>query len=131
MTAAQSAGIRPPAMSRRDVVRRGLCVAALWCIAGPANAQTKKTRVFDFAFRRGRVAADRRTIRVTQGERIELRWTTDAAVRLHLHGYDVELVLTPGKRRSMVLDAHTAGRYPVRIHGSGHRSVIYLEVHPR
>lgn len=131
MSASQSANTSLPTISRRDIMRRGLCIALLWCLAGPAKAQTKKPRVFDLELRRGRVAVAQRTVRVKQGERVELRWTTDAAVQLHLHGYDIDLALTPGKTRSMVFDAHTAGRYPVRRHGSGHRSVLYLEVHPR
>jgi FtsP/CotA-like multicopper oxidase with cupredoxin domain len=84
--------------------------------------------------RNHRVAADQRIIRVSEGDRVELRWTADEAVKLHLHGYDIGLGLEPGAPGSMTFEAHTAGRFPVGIHGSGghgHGNIIYLEVHPR
>ena len=49
-------------------------------------------------------------------------------------GYDIELHVTPDEPGTMTFEAHTAGRFPVGIHGTGghgHGNVVYLEVHPR
>jgi hypothetical protein len=80
------------------------------------------------------------TIRVIQGAALELEFTADETVELHLHGYDQHLIVQPGSVAVMRLDANIAGRFAVEGHrfGSGagggrsrHRVVLYLEVHPR
>lgn len=133
-----SANRYPAAVSRRDGLR--LAGALALAVAGwtfdprPAGAQTGETRSFALDIRNGKVPAAQRTIRVTEGDRVELRWTTDEAVELHLHGYDIRLDLKPGAPRTMTFEAHAAGRFPVGIHGSGghgHGALLYLEVHPR
>jgi hypothetical protein len=76
------------------------------------------------------------TLRVTQGSLIAIIFTSDTAIALHLHGYDVEAHIEPGKPSTMKLDAHIAGRFAMEVHdhahGKGkHRALLYLEVHPR
>jgi FtsP/CotA-like multicopper oxidase with cupredoxin domain len=129
---------RPATVSRRAGLRYAgvlALAAAGWLFdPRPAWAQTGKTRFFVLDIRHGKVPAAQRTIRVAEGDRVELRWTADEAVELHLHGYDIRLDLKPGAPASMTLYVHTAGRFPVGIHGSGghgHGNVVYLEVHPR
>ena len=129
---------RLAAISRRDGLRYAGVVAlaaAEWLFdPRPAGAEKGKNRRVTLDIRNRRVAADQRTIRVIEGDRVELLWTADEAVKLHLHGYDIRLGLEPGAPRSMTFEAHTAGRFPVGIHGSGghgHGSILYLEVHPR
>ena len=82
-------------------------------------------------------------VRVTEGDRVELRWTTDEAAEIHLHGYDVVLGLVPGATATMAFDAHATGRFPVTAHGFGAHGeedaghghdeavLLYVEVHPR
>jgi hypothetical protein len=79
------------------------------------------------------------TIRVKVRDRIELRWTTDEATTIHVHGYDIELALDPAAEGRMRFEANATGRYPISAHGFGagtgkasHREVVllYLEVHP-
>lgn len=138
MNAGIAADRRPAAVSRRDGLRLAgalALAAAGWTFdPWPVWAQTGGTRSFALDIQNGHVATDKRTIRVTEGDRVELRWTTDEAVELHLHGYDIRLDLKPGAPRTMTFEAHAAGRFPVGIHGSGghgHGALIYLEVHPR
>ena len=138
MNARIAADRRPATVSRRAGLRYAgvlALVAVGWLFdPRPAWAQTGGTRSFALDIRHGKVPAAQRTIRVTEGDRVELRWTADEAVELHLHGYDIRLDLKPGAPASMTFDAHTAGRFPVGIHGSsghGHGNVVYLEVHPR
>jgi hypothetical protein len=84
------------------------------------------------------------TIRVKQGDKVVLNWTTDEAVKLHLHGYDLLLTLRPDTStglqspQKLMLTAHMAGRFPLSAHGFGaHAShqhevpLLYLEVEPQ
>ena len=44
-----------------------------------------------------RVPPAQRVLRATEGERVELRWSSDEPLVLHLHGYDIETRVAPGK----------------------------------
>ena len=118
-------------LSRRDGLRLvGLLALATAGLGVPGQAQ--ETRSFTLDIRGGRITRDKRTARVKEGDRVELRWTADKAVELHLHGYDIRLNVAPGAPRTMSFDAYAAGRFPVGIHGGGsHGNIFYLEVHPR
>jgi hypothetical protein len=57
---------------------------------------------------------------------------------LHLHGYDIELKVEPGRAAEMAFTAHATGRFPVSVHvpaaGGGHTHdppLIHVEVQPR
>ncbi len=96
---------------------------------------------FSIAIQGRKVDPAQRTIRVTQGRALELEFTTDETVELHLHGYDQLLTVQPGSVAVMRLDAKIAGRFAIAAHrfGSGagggrsarHVVLLYLEVHPR
>jgi FtsP/CotA-like multicopper oxidase with cupredoxin domain len=80
----------------------------------------------------GRVAPGQQTLRVTEGDRIEIEFTSDRDMALHLHGIDVEATIVPGQPSVMRFDAAHAGRFPVEAHGGrGHATMMYIEVHPR
>ena len=90
-------------------------------------------QVFDVALAEGRVPPERRTIQVTRGDDVVLRWTSDRAVALHLHGYDIEQSVPAGGSATMRFAANIAGRFPVSEHrhgGGRERAVLYLEVRP-
>ncbi len=123
----------PKAMSRRHGLRAMAIVAgcaAGWVLA-PGLAGAENRRTFGLEIRDGKVTAAENTIRVTEGEEVQIDWTTDKAVQLHLHGYDIEARAEPGRGVSMTFQAHTAGRFPIAAHGAAHGTVIYLEVYPR
>lgn len=99
---------------------------------GPAE------RVFNLAIEHGRVAEDMRVLRVTEGDRVRLRWTTDAPLVLHLHGYDIEKKVTPGEVTEFAFTAFATGRFPVNVHrpdepAAAHDEapVVLVEVYPR
>lgn len=88
--------------------------------------------MFDLALVKGRLAGPD-TLRVKRGDRVELRWSSDRPIVLHLHGYDLELKVTPQAPAAMSFAAGLTGRFPVseHRHGTGHhRALLYLEVHP-
>ena len=103
-----------------------LALTALSVVAEP--------RVIDLAIRAGTLAPDQRVIRVSQGDAVTLRWTSDRALTLHLHGYDIEQRLVPATPAAMTFTARATGRFAIEIHaGPGEREATlgYLEVHPR
>ena len=94
---------------------------------------------FSIAIRGRSVDPAHMTVRVTQGTAVELTFTADDTVELHLHGYNRSLTVRAGEATVMRLDAKVAGRFAIEGHhfgsGSGGRArspvvLLYLEVHP-
>ena len=102
----------------------------------PAMAQAQEVRRFDLALKAGELPKDQRTIKVKQGDLVELRWSSDQPIRLHLHGYDMEIAVKPGEPTVTALNARMAGRFSVdklQDKPGGHQhggKVLYFEVHP-
>jgi hypothetical protein len=118
-------------------VRRRLFVFGLLaCLGFPSMAQAQDVRRFDLALKAGELPKEQRTIKVKQGEAVELRFSSDRPMRLHLHGYDIEIAVKPGEPTVTALNARIAGRFSVeklQDKPSGHQhggKVLYLEVHP-
>ena len=102
-----------------------------------ATAQTSATHKLSVTIENGR--ADRGTVRVMQGEQVEITLSSDQAAELHLHGYDLTAQLEPGIPATFSFAAKIAGRFPVEAHrmgqaGNGRRlpgALFYVEVYPR
>ena len=133
----------------------GSLVAVLLAVAGwlaspvaaAADSQGAQApaRSFELRIERRRVPQAQRVLRATEGERVELRWTSDESLVLHLHGYDIETRVAPGKPAVTSFTARLTGRFPVAIHvdapgrsGSSakssshhHVNLLHVEVHPR
>jgi hypothetical protein len=86
-------------------------------------------RTFEIQIAERRVPPAQRVLRATEGERVELRWSADEPLVLHLHGYDLETSVAPGKPGVTAFTARLTGRFPVEIHG--HRALLHVEIHPR
>ena len=109
-------------------LRRGGLVVALAAVVVPglvpaasacgANLQPEPPaeQVFELHLEGGEVARDRRTLRVTEGDRVRLRWTADAATILHLHGYDLEREVEPGEPARLSFEADLTGRFEMENH---------------
>ena len=82
-----------------------------------------------------RVRPSDRTLRVSQGDVVELRLSSSEPQALHLHGYDIETTVTPTDPVTMRFVATITGRFPLALHGHGgghrHHALLYVEVHPR
>jgi len=114
-----------------------LVIAATCLAASPSPAQDRPARIIALSLVDGRVSGPDLSagpgapvLRAQQGERLDLHWTSDRAVVLHLHGYDREAAATPGTVAVMPVEARATGRFPVETHGDRHATVLYLEVHP-
>lgn len=116
---------------RRRRVLAGL-LAIVLCGMVVHHVRAADSKRFDIEIAKGAVAKNKQTLRVMEGDRVEISFTGDRKLTLHLHGVDVETTITPGKTAVMRFDATVAGRFPVEAHGaSGHRTLLYVEVHPR
>jgi FtsP/CotA-like multicopper oxidase with cupredoxin domain len=112
-------------MTRKILIAFWGVLAAGLVLAAPQS--------FDLALTGGKPPVEHETIRVAKGDEVTLRFTSDRAIALHLHGYDIQATVAPGGEATMRFTASIAGRFPVseHTHGPGHhRAVLYLEVLP-
>jgi hypothetical protein len=120
-------------VSRRSILLRALALALLAREGAPCAAEL----VFDIKVEQGRVSEAMRLIRVKQGDVVNLRWTTDRPMLLHLHGYDIEKRIAPGAPAELAFTAYATGRFPIHIHAPGGRQphddapLVTIEVYPQ
>jgi hypothetical protein len=113
--------------------RRAWLLGLAMCLAAVGGGARAEPRAFELQIKGGRLPPDQGLVRVRQGDEVTLKWTSDQALTLHLHGYDIEAKITPRAPAEMRFAARTAGRFPIEIHGADgkHATVGYFEVHPR
>lgn len=115
------------------IARMVISVVLLICAAGIATADGQ-VDLLNLELKGGRLVGDSDTFRFTEGREIRILWTSDEAVELHLHGYDLSVVSAPGAPGEMSFTGSVTGRFPVTSHGAvddGHQTLIYIEIHPR
>jgi hypothetical protein len=127
----------------RGIVRALICAAlfaGLVALLTASNAHAQPAEVtFDLKIEKGRVAQNMRLIRVKQGDAVRLRWSADHPIALHLHGYDIEVKVEPGKTADMAFTARATGRFPIEEHkpdargghSHGEAPLARIEVYPR
>jgi hypothetical protein len=75
-----------------------------------------------------------RTLRAKKGDRITILWSTDQPLVVHIHPFEVEQDVVPGKTALSEFAADISGRFPIEVHILGkrarHKVVGYLEVLP-
>lgn len=71
---------------------------------------------FVLRIEKGHVPADKRLIRIKQGNIVKLQWSTDRRMSVHLHGYDIEKQVAPGAVTDMTFTAHATGRFTIEPH---------------
>src|ERR1700693_3048547 len=72
-----------------------LAGSALALLLAAADARAAEL-TFLLPIEKGHVPADKRLIRFKQGDIVNLRWSTDRRVIVHLHGYDIAKEVVPG-----------------------------------
>lgn len=110
----------------------------------PGDADAQEPKVFSVTVMNGAIDKKHETLKVEQGDTVLLRFVSDQAIDLHMHGYDLTARPGPGKPALLHFEAKLAGRFPIEIHGakkskssgalnlSGghHDALLYLEVAP-
>ncbi len=127
-------------MIARRALLGGLLAAVPTAVATVALGQDA-TRRIAVDLRDGRAEGDgivrpargAGTLRLRQGERVEILWSVDRPADIHLHGYGVEVRAGAGEVATMAFTARAAGRFAIETHDAGgrHVTILYLEVHPR
>lgn len=72
-------------------------------------------------------------LRVSKGDDVEIRWSSDIDTELHLHGYNIEADLEADSSTLMRFEARFTGRYAIEMHGSvdhDEATIMYIEVRP-
>jgi hypothetical protein len=85
--------------------------------ADPSGEQADVT--VDVTVANGKVNPSGATIKVKAGQTVLVKAVSDADDELHIHGYDKELELTPGKPVSVKFTANMKGTFEVETHKSG------------
>ncbi len=89
-------------------------VIAILAISLAHGVLAEELRVFDLTVKERQIAVPGNTIRVEEGDRVDLRITSDETGELHLHGYDVTIELQAGKTTVTAVQAEVAGRFRER-----------------
>jgi hypothetical protein len=100
--------------------RKRVVTWVLACAAGLADcavwAADPPEKVFDLRITSGALPAQQRVIRVTQGDRVIWRITSDAPGRVHVHAYRLETNVLAGQPAELAFQAFATGRYRVEWH---------------
>ena len=75
----------------------------------------------------------RHRLRFEDIEAVDLRWSTDRALDLHLHGLRIEARAEPDRPAITTVSTRSAGRFAVETHDTAgrHATILYIEIHPR
>ena len=94
-----------------------------------AMAAGQIAKTFEFVIGGGKLGDGEQTIRVIEGDWVELQWSSDEALTLHMHGYNIELDVTPDSPAIMRFHATRTGRFSILNHdGSPPNVLLFLEV---
>jgi hypothetical protein len=134
----QSKPVARPILTRA-VLTALACAAAL--SAFTVRAADPPEKVFDLRIAGGSLPVAQRVIRVTRGERVRWRISSDAPGELHVHAYHLEVNVLAGQPAELAFRAFATGRYRVEWHpvagtpvtpGAHHAPPLAMfEVHPR
>jgi len=105
-------------------------LAGIWLAAAPP-ALGQQAVTIELEIAAGAAVGGAAVARVSQGNWVTIKVTSDKAGELHLHGYDLTIQVAAGETRSPPFVAHATGRFPLEIHEGGHGTLLYLEVYPR
>jgi len=79
-------------------------------------AGDSREEVFRIAIEEGAMTPEE--IEVREGDRVTLRLTSEEPVEVHLHGYDLEREVSPGKAATLSFEADLTGRFEIEDHES-------------
>jgi plastocyanin len=85
--------------------------------ADPSGEQADVT--INVTVANGKVNPSGATIKAKAGQTVLVTAVSDAADELHIHGYDKELELSPGKPASVTFTANMKGTFEIETHESG------------
>ena len=87
--------------------------------SGPATTAAQADVVITATVAGGKITPNTQTVKAKQGQSVMVTVTSDEADELHIHGYDKEVELQPGKPGSVTFTADTKGTFEIETHESG------------
>lgn len=95
-----------------------LALGALAALALQAGAVSVAAadRTFELQLIAGKVAEPQRKLRVSKGDKVTLRVSSDEAGQLHLHAYHVDATLTANQASVVSFEAYATGRFRLQWH---------------
>jgi hypothetical protein len=98
-----------------SIFSKVLCssLLSLGLVSGSAQA-TEAT--FDLAIVDGKVAKEKRLIKVNKGDTVRLRFTSNVAGDVHLHAYRLQTKLSSDKPSELTFRAHATGKFRFEWH---------------
>ncbi len=79
-----------------------------------ANNDEPREQVHDVGIEDGAMSPVE--VSVGQGDQVTLRFTSDAPVEVHLHGYDLEEEVEPGEETELSFEAELTGQFEIEDH---------------
>lgn len=106
-----------------------LVLGGLFLLLRPAPPDTSPgERSFDLEIRDNGMSPEE--ISVHEGDRVTLNITAERPVEIHVHGYDLEEEVEPGKDTEILFEAELTGRFPMEDHDT-EAELGVLVVEPR
>ena len=111
--------------------------SALLGLTASAIAQKAVEKPLKLQIIGGVIATDQQLIKVTQGDLLRWRVSSNQAGELHLHAYRLSLKLQAGEEKSIAFSAFATGRFRLEWHAEKnpaadqHQALAMLEVRPR
>lgn len=85
---------------------------------------------FNIKIQDGKPVGGSTTFRVKQGDTVTFSISSDKAGEVHLHGYDLEAEMDPGKAVTLSFTANATGRFLIELEETK-VEIGFLEVQPR
>ena len=95
--------------------------------AAPAPSPSPTATVVEVTYAGGKVSGVDARVPVKLGEQVVLRFTSDVAEEIHVHGYDLYTDLAPGTPAEIAFVADIPGSFEVELHEAG-RPLFQLRV---
>lgn len=95
--------------------------------AAPASSPSPSGTVVEVTYAGGEVTGVESRVSVRLGEPVVLRFTSDVAEQIHVHGYDRYTDLVPGVPAEIAFTADIPGSFEVELHEAG-RPLYQLRV---
>jgi FtsP/CotA-like multicopper oxidase with cupredoxin domain len=87
--------------------------------AQPATPAAPRPAVEKITVQGGQPVGGLKKISLKKGDQVEIDVTSDSADEAHLHGYDIEKVLAPGKTVRFRFKADIEGVFELELHHAG------------
>lgn len=116
-------------MTRAVVVVVVFVLGGLFFVLRPDTREgAPRDRTFDVSIEGGEMSPDE--VSVNEDDNVTLRISSDKPTELHIHGYDVELEVEPGKTAELRFEADLTGRFEIEDHDA-EKELGALQVRPR